>query len=442
MLNLFASVAAGGSSTPLTTSSLIMVGELVAAAVFVTIVIKLSLVEDRRDGEGKHSSLAGAVRAHQSKDIERDLSDGSVDLGIGELDASASTAIISISLEKREPHENIAAISESSPTETLKSKSSIFSGLLKTRDLLSSALGRFFKESAKGSEDDLAEILIANDFGPALSMELAERITADPEYREASDKELIAKDIFRSYISEILSRAKPGTDLLLPKLLSLESSSLVTSHSTKKDRPHVILMVGVNGVGKTTTCAKIASLASSRGLKSLIVAGDTFRAAASEQLEIWGERVNVEVFKSDGEKPSAVSYKGIAKGIDDNCDLIIVDTAGRLHNRTELMDELKSISVAIAKSFQSKGFEGVGVDEAYLVVDGTTGQNAVVQGEKFNEITELTGVIVTKLDGTSKGGVIVPLVQKLIKPVVAVGVGEKAEDLLPFAQSEYVAGLF
>jgi fused signal recognition particle receptor len=199
----------------------------------------------------------------------------------------------------------------------------------------------------------------------------------------------------------------------------------------------VILVVGVNGVGKTTTVAKLATRYEAQGKKVLAVAADTFRAAAVQQLKEWGSRKGFEVYAgAENAKPAAVVFDGMVAAKEKGADVVLIDTAGRLHTKSNLMQELEGVRNSIRRHIPDAPHETI------LVVDGVSGQNALMQARDFNASTPLTGLVVTKLDGTPKGGIIVAISQELKIPVVYVGVGEKAEDLLPFSPDEFVDGLF
>jgi fused signal recognition particle receptor len=192
-------------------------------------------------------------------------------------------------------------------------------------------------------------------------------------------------------------------------------------------RPSVILVVGVNGVGKTTSIGKLAALYKRKGKRVLIAAADTFRAAAIEQLEVWGQRAGVELIKhSEGSDPAAVVFDALSAARARNADIVICDTAGRLHNKKNLMEELKKIQRIINREAEGR------IRETYLVLDATTGQNALAQAKMFKEITDITGIILTKLDGTAKGGIVLAIKNELDIPVKYIGLGEGMEDLQPF----------
>ena len=202
-------------------------------------------------------------------------------------------------------------------------------------------------------------------------------------------------------------------------------------------RPYVLMVVGVNGVGKTTTIGKLAGRLTARGLKVVLAAGDTFRAAAVEQLEVWGDRVGAEVVQgAEGADPSSVVFDAIRHGKAEGADVVIADTAGRLHTKVPLMEELKKVHRVMGKAREGAP------DDVLLVVDATTGQNAVQQAKLFREVVPLTGLALTKLDGTAKGGVIIGICDELKLPVRYIGVGEKVGDLRPFEPKAFVEALF
>ena len=200
--------------------------------------------------------------------------------------------------------------------------------------------------------------------------------------------------------------------------------------------PTVILFVGVNGVGKTTTIGKMASMYKNKGKKVLMVAGDTFRAGAIEQLEEWGERTNVRVITGNSKDPSSVIYDSLEIAKNDNYDLVLIDTAGRLQNKSNLMEELSKINRVIKKIIPE------GAHETLLVIDATTGQNGISQVKSFKKITDITGIVLTKLDGTAKGGIVLAIKEEVNVPVKYVGLGEGVNQLEPFDIEKYIYGLF
>lgn len=234
-----------------------------------------------------------------------------------------------------------------------------------------------------------------------------------------------------------------GLSILLQEEIT---NALIKSPSANNDKlfvipnekkPLVIIVVGVNGVGKTTTIGKLAFNYKNAGHKVIIGAADTFRAAANEQLEVWANRAGVDIVgQGQGADPAAVAYDTVKAAISRGSDVVIIDTAGRLHNKTNLMDELKKINRVIKK------LKPEAPDEVFLVLDATTGQNAIQQAKEFMLATDVTGLVLTKLDGTAKGGVVIAIADTLSIPVRYIGVGEKIEDLQPFSAKEYAAALF
>jgi len=261
--------------------------------------------------------------------------------------------------------------------------------------------------------DDLVDILISSDLGVECSEEIVARLRETSRKTKLRSQEDV-KAALRNIMQEILdSNAQPEINY-----------------------PLVIMVVGVNGVGKTTTIGKLANFYKSQGKSVLLVAGDTFRAAASEQLAIWAERNNVKIVRNDdGADPASVVFDGISSAKAKQTDVVIIDTAGRLHNKSNLMDELKKVSKVVSNNWSECCYQ------KWLVLDATTGQNALSQVEYFNEAVEIDGLIVTKLDGTAKGGVILGIAQEYAVPVVFVGTGEKIDDISVFDSQEFVEAI-
>ena len=271
----------------------------------------------------------------------------------------------------------------------------------------------------------------------------------DEESLEAMEESLIAADIgvtATQKLMEILRRESPsGTGDLAAEMSSRMQRAMVeilapsgkAGPAPLSARPWVILFLGVNGVGKTTTIGKIAAQFRDDGKKVLLVAGDTFRAAAIEQLEAWGQRVGVEVIKHRaGADPSAVVFDGVQAAKSRGVDVLLIDTAGRLHTKVHLIEELKKIRRVIARE------QPDAPHETLLVLDATTGQNGLQQARVFKEATDISGIVLTKLDGTAKGGVIISIQEELGVPVRYIGVGEEVEDLQPFEPARFVQALF
>ncbi len=299
-------------------------------------------------------------------------------------------------------------------------------GLQKTRE---GFLGKISKAIAGKSTvdeevlDDLENALVSADVG----VETTIRIIDGIEKRVARDKYLNTAELNRILKEEI-------TALLVS---APQDSSYINYELPAGHTPHIILVVGVNGVGKTTTIGKLAHNFSLAGKSVLLGAADTFRAAAVDQLTIWSERTNVPIVKKEmGSDPASVAYDTVISGISRNSDVIIIDTAGRLHNKLHLMDELTKIKRVIQKVIPEAPHE------VLLVLDGSTGQNALEQAKHFTAATDVTALAITKLDGTAKGGVVLAIANQFNIPVKFIGVGEKATDLLVFDKNQFVDGLF
>ncbi|MBV9747985.1 MAG: signal recognition particle-docking protein FtsY [Acetobacteraceae bacterium] len=263
---------------------------------------------------------------------------------------------------------------------------------------------------------ELEELLIAADLGPGVAEQCIDTFRSSRWGRDVTDEEV--RDALADEIASILAPvAKP---LEIDRTL----------------KPHVILVVGVNGTGKTTTIGKLALQYREQGLRSILVAGDTFRAAAVEQLQVWGERVGAPVVSgAPGADAAGLAFDALARARGEGADVLLVDTAGRLHNKGALMEELRKIIRVMRKQDERVPHS------ILLVLDATTGQNALEQVRVFKEMVDVTGLVVTKLDGSARGGVVVALAQAFELPVVAVGVGEKAGDLRPFTAIEFARGL-
>ncbi|MDN3507403.1 MAG: signal recognition particle-docking protein FtsY [Simkaniaceae bacterium] len=294
-----------------------------------------------------------------------------------------------------------------------KSLSKIKNGLAKTRALFAGKLGNLFR---KPMNDDLLEeleqVLFEADLGSACALHFVEEIR---KYHKKGNTD---------YISEM-------------KRLANEIFEKKTASAPKTGSPHVILIVGVNGSGKTTTIAKLAKLYKDDGKKVLLAAGDTFRAAAIDQLETWATRAGVEIVKAKpGSDPSAVAHDALAAAKARGYDLVIIDTAGRLQNKTDLMNELEKMKRVCANLVPDAPHETL------LILDATTGQNGIDQAKTFNTFTPLSGLVLTKLDGSAKGGIALSIYHTLDIPISFIGVGESIDDLLPFEPASYVDALF
>ncbi|HEX5169919.1 MAG TPA: signal recognition particle-docking protein FtsY [Cyclobacteriaceae bacterium] len=304
-------------------------------------------------------------------------------------------------------------------------KESLDKGLEKTKESFFAKLGKAIVGKSTVDEevlDNLEEILIASDVGVNTTLKIIERI----QQRVARDKYMSTTELDRILREEIAG------------LLSENNAEDVNEFETPENKkPYVIMVVGVNGVGKTTTIGKLAAQLKKRNKSVLLGAADTFRAAAVDQLKLWGERVGVPVVsKGMNTDPSAVAYEAMKEGLDKNVDVIIVDTAGRLHTKVNLMQELSKIKRVMQKVINDAPHE------VLLVLDGSTGQNAVVQAREFTKATDVTALAITKLDGTAKGGVVIGISDEFKIPVKYIGVGEKIDDLQVFNKAEFVDSFF
>ena len=294
----------------------------------------------------------------------------------------------------------------------------IKAGLTKTRNAMTAVLSSVFSGFSEIDDDfydELEESLILADLG----VETSTKIVAELRRRVRSEGLTVAEDA-RMHLKQIIAN-----------MLSVGSTEL--NLSTK---PSVVLVIGVNGVGKTTTIGKIAKQLVDQGKKVTMVAGDTFRAAAADQLEIWAGRSGADIVRQhEGADPASVVFDGIQAAKARGSDVILIDTAGRLHNKTNLMNELNKISRIVSRELPDAS------REVLLVLDGTTGQNGLIQAKQFKEIAGVTALAITKLDGTAKGGIVVAVADTLQIPVKFIGVGEQADDLMPFVAQDFVDAL-
>jgi len=298
-------------------------------------------------------------------------------------------------------------------------------GLEKSKESFFNKLGKAVAGKSTVDEevlDNLEEVLITSDVGVETTLKVIERI----EERVARDKYLGVDELNRILREEIAA------------LLAESNSEDLKDFTVPADiRPYVILVVGVNGVGKTTTIGKLAAQFKAKGLKVMLGAADTFRAAAVEQLKLWGERVDVPVVAHGmNTDPAAVAFDTVKQAVEQNADVVIIDTAGRLHTKVNLMNELGKISRVIQKFIEAAPHE------VLLVLDGSTGQNAVNQAREFTKATEVSALAITKLDGTAKGGVVIGISEEFKIPVKYIGVGEGIEDLQVFNKEEFVDSFF
>ena len=295
-------------------------------------------------------------------------------------------------------------------------------GLAKTRDDFVNRLNFLGIKYTKIDDalfEELEEILIMSDIGVMTAINLTEKLKKRVKEEKIENFE---------YLKEII------VDELL--LIYVNGEILSSKINFNESGKTVVLFVGVNGVGKTTSIAKLAKKMKDSGRTVMLIAADTFRAGAVEQLKIWAEKIKVDFYGKENSDPASVVYDGLNKAKDKNIDVVLIDTAGRLHNKVNLMKELEKINKVIS------GIIPGAPNETLLVIDATTGQNAVEQAKSFKEIVNLTGIVLTKLDGTAKGGIVLAVKEETGIPVKFIGLGEKEEDMIPFDIEKYIYGLF
>ena len=295
-------------------------------------------------------------------------------------------------------------------------------GLEKTRNEFVSKLNLLGIKYTKVNEEyfeELENLLIMADIGVKTVMNFMDRLRKRVKSENITDtkylQEVIVDELFIIYVN---------------------NESITDKINMAKEGPTVILMVGVNGVGKTTTIAKLANKYKNEGKKVLMIAGDTFRAGAVEQLKIWAERTDSLFYGKENNDPAGVIFDGLVKAKEEKVDIVLIDTAGRLHNKINLMKELEKINKVIGNQINGAPHETL------LVIDATTGQNGIMQAKAFKEITNITGIVLTKLDGTAKGGIVLAIKEEVNIPVKFVGLGEKMTDLITFDIENYIYGLF
>lgn len=295
-------------------------------------------------------------------------------------------------------------------------------GLEKTRTEFVSKLNMLGIKYTKVNEEyfeELENVLIMADIGVKTVMDFIERLRKRVKQENITDTK---------YLNEVI------VDELF--IIYVNNESITDKINMASEGPTVILMVGVNGVGKTTTIAKLAHKYKSEGKRVMMIAGDTFRAGAVEQLKIWADRTDSLFYGRENTDPAGVIFDGLVKAKEENVDIVLIDTAGRLHNKVNLMKELEKINKVIGNQIPNAPHETL------LVIDATTGQNGIMQAEAFKEITNITGIVLTKLDGTAKGGIVLAIKEAVNIPVKFVGLGEKMTDLIPFDIENYIYGLF
>jgi fused signal recognition particle receptor len=388
---------------------------LLAAPVVVAVIVILSLI-----------TLGFIRRGKQLTDLAPEM----------ELDLDGPKATVQPALKTTPPAETVEVSKESSPpptpavpTDIAEIRSSddsswlkrLRGGLSKTRESFQSTLGDLFSNKVKIDEDvleELHEALFRADIGVKTSDKLVDHVRSTLGKEDAADWQQVSTEI-KSFATELMESAN-NAELNRPK-----------------EGPWVILVVGVNGVGKTTSIGKLSAHFLAEGKSVLLAAADTYRAAAIDQIKVWGDRLGVDVIAHQpGSDPAAVAYDAVKAAKARNTDVLLIDTAGRLHSKNDLMKELEKIHKVIGKDLPDAPHE------AWLVIDATTGQNAVQQVKAFKAVAKLSGLVVTKLDGTAKGGVLIGIADEFKMPIRYVGVGEKAVDLRTFKASEYVDSMF
>ena len=295
-------------------------------------------------------------------------------------------------------------------------------GLEKTRNEFVSKLNLLGIKYTKVNEEyfeELENLLIMADIGVKTVMDFMDRLRRRVKSENITDTKFLGEVI----VDELF-------------IIYVNNESITDKININPDGPTVILMVGVNGVGKTTTIAKLAYKYKNEGKSVMMIAGDTFRAGAVEQLKIWADRTDSLFFGKENIDPAGVIFDGLDKAIEENVDIVLIDTARRLHNKVNLMKELEKINKVIGTKINGAPHETL------LVIDATTGQNGIMQAQSFKEITNITGIVLTKLDGTAKGGIVLAIKEEVNLPVKFVGLGEKMEDLIPFDIENYIYGLF
>ena len=367
---------------------------------------------------------------------QEETNEGEEEIATEEVDNAKEETALDASLETEEKEEEEETIEEESNEEVKEeqlteerveepkeAKVSLFErlkqGLSKAKQGITDRVDQVLKSYTKVDDElieEIEEILITADVGVETTMDIIDKLTDAIKTKKITDP----KDV------------KGELKLIIEEILTNDNSTLDVRHS-----PSIIVMVGVNGVGKTTTIGKLAARYKKEGKKVLIAAGDTFRAAAIDQLEVWANRSGVDIIKhQEGADPGAVIFDSIKAAKARNTDLLICDTAGRLHNKSNLMNELSKVFKIIDREYPEAK------REVLLVVDATTGQNAVSQAKSFKQVCDITGIVLTKLDGTAKGGVVLAVKSEVDVPVKLIGVGEKMEDLQDFDAKAFSEALF
>ena len=377
-------------------------------------VVTESVVEEEQQGEVIEETAEVATEA--VVEVEEADTDESAYEAIS--DSLSLTESVEELIEEESPIVNEQVVEEAPKKQSFIKR--LFSGLSKTRDSILKGVDDVlsnFKHIDEDLYEELEEALIMADFGVDTTLHIMEQLKVKVKEEKISDPAAL-KPALQDIITKLLTD-QPAEDILNP------------------DGPTVVLVIGVNGVGKTTSIGKMSHLFKSQGKRVLVAAADTFRAAAIEQLNVWTERAGVEIIKhAEGSDAAAVVFDAVAAAKSRKSDVLICDTAGRLQNKTNLMKELEKISRIIAREYPEAK------KEILIVIDATTGQNALQQVKLFKEVADISGIILTKLDGTAKGGAIVGIYESLKVPVKYIGVGEKIDDLQPFDAEAFAKALF
>ena len=395
-------------------------GVIILAVVLAVLVVVIAIAVRRanRQETGRPRAPAAKGRAPKAETLPKvpPAAEGPRELPKAEAAAEPEPSAFD-ELEPEDRDEGEAVADKAAPE---KKRAELRAGLAKTRGGFVAKIGALFggkKKINAATMDRLEEVLITSDIGVKTSQKIFQAVRTDLGREDLADVDVIWAHI-RDLSRKILDVGARPLDL-------------------DRQKPLVMLIIGVNGVGKTTTIGKLASKYTRAGKKVLLAAGDTFRAAATEQLGIWGERTGCPVVRGkEGGDPSSVIFDAVKRGQAEGFDIVIADTAGRLHTKTNLMDELEKVRRVVGKAMDSAPHE------TFLVVDATTGQNAITQAQLFEKAMSLSGIVLTKLDGTAKGGVILGICDELKIPVRYIGIGEKVDDLREFDADDFVAALY
>ena len=380
---------------------------------------------DQTQQEADHSPLQLAERAELNTPVEEQKIEEVIQDELHEQhEETSKPELVAVESTETVTHEEIVEKEDEKQPSAWSITQKFKAGLEKTRQSFTSKVNDLVARYRKVDEDffeELEDVLLQADVGVETVMELMDKLRFEVQRKNIKDTNGIQALISEKLVEIYESGGENLTELAIQP----------------KGELTVILFVGVNGVGKTTTIGKLAHRLKSEGKTVMLAAGDTFRAGAIDQLQVWGERVGCEVIaQSEGSDPAAVMYDAIHAAKTRNADVLICDTAGRLQNKVNLMNELEKVHRVISREIPNAPHE------VLLALDATTGQNALVQAQTFKEVTNVTGIVLTKLDGTAKGGIVLAIRNKLHIPVKFVGLGEKMDDLQPFDAERYVYGLF